>query len=276
MIVAPAVDLKGGRCVQLVGGRPQDERVSLPDPQGVARSWRQRGFPVLHVVDLDAALGSGDNTAIIADIVRESGAEVQVGGGIRSDERAAALLKAGAARLIVGTRALDDPEWLAALAHRYPGTVVVAVDTRDGIILREGWTEETSHRVEEYLPGLAHIPLAGVLSTDVGREGRLEGIDGEGCGRVIEASPHPVWISGGITTLDELAFLEDAGAEGVVLGMAIYTGALDPDVLAKRWGPRRGGARSERGGEASVQDPASTRHETSVDGTASSRDEAEA
>lgn len=236
MIVAPAVDLKGGRCVQLVGGRPEDERVSLPDPVAVARRWHDQGFPTLHVVDLDAALGSGDNAGIIRRIVDESGAEVQVGGGIRSDERVDALLLAGAKRLIIGTRALDEPDWLADLARRHPGTVIIALDTREGIILRKGWTEETGLQVEEYLPGLADLPLAGVLSTDVGREGRLEGIDRDGCTRVIEASPHPVWISGGVTTLDELDFLDASGAEGVVLGMAVYTGALDTEVLAERWG----------------------------------------
>lgn len=243
MIAAPAVDLKGGRCVQLVGGRPDDERVSLPDPVAVARRWSERGFSTLHVVDLDAALGSGDNTALVERIVAESPAEVQVGGGIRSDERAGSLLRVGARRIVVGTRAIEEPDWLARLADRWPGRVTVALDTRDGMILRRGWTEETDLRVEDYLPGLADVPLGGVLSTDVGREGRLGGIDREGCTRVIEASPHPVWISGGITTIAELDFLERAGAAGVVLGMAVYTGAIDTDVVAGRWGagPTEGG-----------------------------------
>ncbi|MBT8489002.1 MAG: 1-(5-phosphoribosyl)-5-[(5-phosphoribosylamino)methylideneamino] imidazole-4-carboxamide isomerase [Gemmatimonadetes bacterium] len=238
MIVAPAVDLRGGRCVQLVGGRPEDERVSLPDPVAVARGWRDQGFPTLHVVDLDAALGSGDNADIIRRIIEETGADVQVGGGIRSSDRAKALIEAGAARLIIGTRALDDPEWLAELASVHPGAVIIALDTRDGVILRKGWTEATGLRVEEYLPELADLPLAGVLSTDVGREGRLKGIDREGCTRVIEASPHPVWISGGITTADELDFLDRSGAGGVVLGMAVYTGALDTEALVNRWGSK--------------------------------------
>lgn len=239
MIVAPAVDLKGGRCVQLVGGRPEDERVSLPDPVAVAGRWWALGFPTIHVVDLDAALGSGDNADVIRRIVAGGQAEVQVGGGIRSTGQAKALLEAGASRIVIGTRALDEPEWLADVASTHPHTVVVALDTRAGIILRKGWTEATGLHVEEYLPGLADLPLAGVLSTDVGREGRLEGIDREGCRRVLEASPHPVWISGGITTMDELDFLDASGAAGVVLGMAVYTGALDTRALAARWGSTR-------------------------------------
>lgn len=236
MIAAPAVDLKGGRCVQLVGGRPEDERVSLPDPVAVARDWAARGFEALHVVDLDAALGSGDNADVVGRLVEAGSAEIQVGGGIRDDARADALLGAGVDRIVVGTRALDDPDWLAALTRRWPARVVLALDTRDGLVLRKGWTEATALRIEEHLGTLADLPLAGILSTDVGREGRLAGIDRDGCRRVIEASSHPVWISGGITTVDEIAWLEQAGAWGVVLGMAIYTGAIDTESVAARWG----------------------------------------
>lgn len=236
MIAAPAVDVKGGRCVQLVGGRPEDERVSLPDPVSVARRWAESGFSTLHVVDLDAALGSGDNDAVIGRIVEEGLVTLQVGGGIRTDRRANDLLGAGADRIVVGTRALDDPGWLAALAARWPKRVTVAVDTRDGEILRNGWTEGTGLAVEDYLPSLAPLPLSAVLSTDVGREGRLGGIDRDGCRRVIQASPHPVWISGGVTSMEELAFLDESGAAGVVLGMAVYTGTIDTKELAERWG----------------------------------------
>lgn len=236
MIAIPAVDLRGGRCVQLVGGRPEDERVSLPDPVAVAARWRDEGFASVHVVDLDAALGSGDNAHVIAEIVAAAEVDVQVGGGVRTDERVEALLDAGVDRVVIGTKALDDPDWFGAVARRWPGRAMIALDTRDGLILRKGWTEATLLRVEEYLPGLADLPLAGVLSTDVGREGRLEGIDRAGCARVIEASPHPVCISGGITTMDELAFLDEAGAASVVLGMAIYTDTLNTHDVARRWG----------------------------------------
>lgn len=236
MIAIPAVDLKGGRCVQLVGGRPEDERVSLPDPVAVAARWRSEGFASVHVVDLDAALGSGDNSGTIGMIVQSGDTDIQVGGGVRTDARADTLLGAGVNRVVIGTKALDDPEWLAQVAGRWPQRVMLALDTRDGMILRKGWTEATALNIEAYLPTLADLPLAGILSTDVGREGRLAGIDRDGCARVIEASPHPVCISGGITTMDELAFLEDSGAAGVVLGMAIYTNTLNTRDVAQRWG----------------------------------------
>jgi len=236
MIAIPAVDVKGGRCVQLVGGRPEEERISLPDPPAVAREWFDRGFSRLHVVDLDAALGSGDNLDVVRNVAISTSATTQVGGGVRSDERAIALLEAGVDTVVVGTRALDDPEWFAELTRSHPDQISIAVDTRDGIILRKGWTEATSLRVDEYLPELATLPLASVLSTDVGREGRLEGIDQDACARIVEASPHPVIISGGVTTLDEMEWLGTIGAAGAVLGMAIYTDRIDIDELARRFG----------------------------------------
>jgi phosphoribosylformimino-5-aminoimidazole carboxamide ribotide isomerase len=240
----PAVDLKGGRCVQLVGGRPEDERVSLPDPVAVALDWLERGFRTLHLVDLDAALGTGDNLALIGAIagaVRASApgpstVELQVGGGVRDADRAEALLDAGVDRVIVGTRAVEDPDWLAELSGHHPRRIAVAADIRDGVVLRRGWTEVSALRIRPFLDSLASLPLAGVLCTDVGREGRLEGIDREGVVEVLEASVHPVWISGGVTTEEELAFLADRGAAGAVLGMALYTGALDSGSVAARWG----------------------------------------
>jgi phosphoribosylformimino-5-aminoimidazole carboxamide ribotide isomerase len=236
MIAAPAVDLQDGRCVQLVGGQADQVRVSLPDPVAQAERWYDRGFGTLHVVDLDAALGSGDNLDLILRIIEATPAVTQVGGGVRDEGRATALLQAGVDRVVVGTRALDDPEWLAELAARWPGRVMVALDTRDGRILRKGWTEDAGLELASHLPSLAALPLAGVLTTDVGREGRLQGIDREAAAGTIALSPHPVWASGGVTTLEELAYLDEAGAAGVVLGMALYTDVLHPDDVAARWG----------------------------------------
>jgi len=236
MIAAPAVDLRGGRCVQLVGGRPEDERISLPDPLAVARDWWERGFHTLHVVDLDAALGHGDNLALVEALCSATPATVQVGGGIRDDDAAARVLSAGAHRVIVGTRAVDDPQWLAGLADRFPDRIMVAADIRDGIVLRRGWTEASNLGVLDFVAGLAPLPLAGVLCTDVGREGKVQGIDLEGAVEVIRTSPHPVWISGGVSSMRDLTNLNEAGAAGAVLGMALYTGALDVAAVAQEYG----------------------------------------
>ncbi len=236
MIAAPAVDLREGRCVQLVGGRPEEEKVSLPDPVARARKWREMGFGTLHVVDLDAALSLGDNREIIRDIVAATDAVVQVGGGVRDEDTVKALLDAGVARVIIGTRALDEPRWLESLAEAHPGIILVAADVRDGVVLKKGWTESTRVPVLELLERLAPLPLAGVLCTDVGREGRMQGADLEAAREIIEGSDHPLWMSGGITTMEELRGLEAAGAAGAVLGMAIYKGVIPPDDVAKEFG----------------------------------------
>jgi phosphoribosylformimino-5-aminoimidazole carboxamide ribotide isomerase len=236
MIAAPAVDLKGGRCVQLVGGRPEDERVSLPDPVAVAERWRALGFCTLHVVDLDGALNQGRNLDLVSRIASEVPGDLQVGGGIRSEALANDLVAAGADRIIVGTRAVDDLDWLRALADRHPGRVMVAADIRNGKVLHHGWTEALDLEIIGFLESLAGIPLAGVLCTDVGREGQVKGIDRGGVSRVLAAGTHPVWVSGGVSTLDELRFLDEEGAAGAVLGMALYTGALDAETLAREFG----------------------------------------
>ena len=236
MIAAPAVDLRGGRCVQLVGGRPTEERVSLPDPAAVALGWRRQGFRTLHVVDLDAALGTGENRAVVAEVLEAWSGTAQFGGGLKDDTAVEAALGAGATRVVVGTRAVDDPVWLAELTRTRPDRVMVAADVRGERVLRKGWREASPLALLDLLARLEGLPLAGVLCTDVAREGRMAGIDVEGAARTVSGSRHPVWISGGISSLEDLEALEQAGAAGVVLGMALYTGALDPTEVAERYG----------------------------------------
>jgi phosphoribosylformimino-5-aminoimidazole carboxamide ribotide isomerase len=236
MIAVPAVDLKGGRCVQLVGGRPEEERVSLPDPVAVARRWWEAGFRHLHVVDLDGALSSGENIETIRSLVESTDADIQVGGGVRTEEDIRLLLEWGVHRVIIGTRAIDDPEWLLEVTEIFPGRIMVAADVRQGRVLRRGWTDTTELPVGMVLSTLAQLPLAGVLWTDVGREGRVDGIDLEGARRVADASPHPVWIAGGVSSMRDLAGLEVIGARAAVLGMALYTEALDPREVAEEYG----------------------------------------
>jgi phosphoribosylformimino-5-aminoimidazole carboxamide ribotide isomerase len=225
-MVYPAVDLRGGHAVQLVGGRTDAERVRLPDPAAVAAGWVQAGFRALHVVDLDAALGRGHNRAAVAALIRQAGVPVQVGGGVRDRATAEELLALGADRVVVGTRAVEDPDWLAATAAALPDRLVVALDSRGGRVVTRGWTRETDQRTERLLAALDGLPLAGVLVTDVGREGRMQGADVAGFAAL--AGPgRRVIASGGITRMDDLRALSAAGMAGAVLGMALYTGALD-------------------------------------------------
>ena len=236
MIAVPAVDLRGGRCVQLVGGDPGREPVSLPDPVAVARKWRALGFRSLHVVDLDGALEAGENRPVIARIAADAPGDLQVGGGIRDGGAAEAVIAAGADRIIVGTRAISDPGWLEALSARHAGRVIVAADVRDGIVLERGWSRTTGLPVGRLLGRLGPLPLAGILWTDVGREGQARGIDRAAAAEVLSAAPHPVWVAGGVTTTGELRFLSAAGAAGAVLGMALYTRVLEPEEVAEEFG----------------------------------------
>ena len=235
MIAIPAVDLREGACVQLVGGELDAERVRLEDPVAVARNWVALGFTRLHVVDLDAAFGRGSNADVIAEILREVDVDVQVGGGVRSAERIEALLTAGADRVVVGTRALEDPWWFEEMSSRYPQQLVVACDVRDRRVVTRGWTETTSRQVLDMIEELERLPIGGFLVTAVHKEGRMGGTDLPLMQDVAEATEVPVLASGGIGTLTDLHELADRGVAGCVLGMALYTGALDARAIAEEF-----------------------------------------
>ena len=235
MIALPALDLSGGRVVQWVGGRPEEERVSLPDPAAVAERWCAAGFAALHLIDLDAALGRGDNRAAVRAVLRRASVPVQVGGGVRDEDAVAALLDAGAERVIAGTRAVEDRAWLERVAARWPGRILVAADTRGGELLGHGWVVGAGRPVGEFLDALGGLSLAGVLVTDVDREGQARGADDALFARLVRRASHPLLAAGGIASAAGLRRLQAAGAAGAVLGMALYTGALDAPAIAKEF-----------------------------------------
>ena len=236
MIAIPAVDLRDGACVQLVGGSFAQERVRLENPVDVARSWEHYGFHRLHVVDLDAATGRGSNIAIVRSLLFDCGIPIQVGGGVRSGERVEELLEAGASRVIVGTRAIEEPEWLAELAARHPGEIIVACDVRERRVTTRGWAHTLPLDILDVIEELNPLPLGGLLVTAVHREGQMQGTDLPLMEDVAEASHFPVFASGGVASMQDLRALEHRGMAGVVIGMALYTGALDPVVVAGEFG----------------------------------------
>ena len=236
MIVIPAVDLRDGACVQLVGGDYAEERVRLDDPYSVAREWARVGLTRLHIVDLDAATGRGDNAGVIRDILRDSSVPVQVGGGVREESRIERLLDDGATYVVVGTRAVEDEDWRVEMANRFPGQLIVAADVRERLVVTRGWAETSRLNVIDFMEELNRLPLAGVLVTAVHLEGRMEGTDLPLMEEVAEASAWPVYASGGVTSLDDMRTLEHRGLAGAVLGMALYTGVLDPRRLAEEFG----------------------------------------
>jgi phosphoribosylformimino-5-aminoimidazole carboxamide ribotide isomerase len=236
MIAIPAVDLRDGACVQLVGGSYDRELVRVDDPVAAARNWRDAGFSRLHVVDLDAALDRGTNAPVVERIIREAGLEVQVGGGIRGDADVARVLGWGATSVVVGTRALTDLPWLAEQALRFPGRIIVAADVRAGRLTVRGWTEGLSMTLEEVLAAFAGLPLAGVLVTAVDVEGQMRGPSLELVERAVAATDLPVLASGGVSSREDLRALAQSGADAAVIGMALYTGALNARSIAREFG----------------------------------------
>ena len=232
MIAIPAVDLRGGACVQLVGGSYEHERVRLDDPLGVARSWMSYGFRRLHIVDLDAATGRGTNEEVVRDILRERTMDVQVGGGVRSGETIERLLADGAQRVVVGTRALEEMDWLAEMTSLFPNELIVAADVRDRRVVTRGWSRTLPRDILDAVADLNDLQLGGLLVTAVHKEGQLRGTDLQLMEDVAELSVAPVIASGGVTTMDDLRALADRNVAGAVIGMALYTGALDPRVVA--------------------------------------------
>jgi phosphoribosylformimino-5-aminoimidazole carboxamide ribotide isomerase len=210
--------------------------VRLADPVEVARGWVRLGFPMLHVVDLDAATGRGSNRDLVAEIVREAGAPVQVGGGVRDAESIERLLDAGAARVVVGTRAVEDPDWLEEMAAEHAGQLVVAADVRERRVVTRGWQRTLARHITDLVDTLNELPIGGILVTAVHREGQMQGTDLHLMEDVAEESAHPVLASGGITTLNDLRTLAELGIAGAVLGMALYAGELDARTVAEEFG----------------------------------------
>jgi phosphoribosylformimino-5-aminoimidazole carboxamide ribotide isomerase len=160
---------------------------------------------------------------------------VQAGGGVRTTGAVGALLEAGASRVIVGTRAVMDAKWLEEIAGRWPGCIMVAADVRDGNVLIRGWTAASDVHIESLAAALEDLPLAGVLVTDVSREGRMQGIDAAQFTALAGLTRHPLIAAGGISSIADIHALERAGAAGAVLGMSLYKGALDMAVLIREF-----------------------------------------
>ena len=235
MLAIPALDLREGSVVQLLGGDFDKEKVRLGDPRDVARRWAGYGFRRLHVADLDAAAGRGNNRATVRDLLADASTRVQVGGGIRTTEEVESLLFDGAERVVVGTRAIDEPEWLRSIADANPGAIVLAADVQERRIVTHAWTRVLPRNILDLIDELSGVPLGALFVTAVHREGQLAGTDLPLMEDVAEASEWPVLASGGISSLNDLRALEARGLAGAVVGMALYTGILDPRVLVEEF-----------------------------------------
>jgi phosphoribosylformimino-5-aminoimidazole carboxamide ribotide isomerase len=220
--VIPAVDMQDGQVVQLVGGERGTGR-TYGDPVAAARRWIEAGAETLHLVDLDGAFeGERANADAIEAVLAAVEVDVQLGGGIRTVADAIALLEAGVDRVILGTAAVENPEIVAEISERHPGSVVVSLDASDGEVVVEGWTEGTGLEPAAAAARYADLGAGAILFTDVDVEGRMAGVRTEPVRRVVEAVDVPVIASGGVATLADVRALADAGAAAVVVGTALY------------------------------------------------------
>ncbi|GBD23543.1 1-(5-phosphoribosyl)-5-[(5-phosphoribosylamino) methylideneamino] imidazole-4-carboxamide isomerase [bacterium HR29] len=226
--VIPAVDIREGRAVRLLRGDYAAETVYGDDPVAVAVRWASLGAPRLHVVDLDGArAGRPVNLELIGRICRSVAVPVEVSGGLRSLDAVAAAFDAGADRVQLGSAAVRSPEFAGEAARRWPGRVVVALDTRGGRIAVDGWQAEADGSLIELAERLAALGVPRLMVTDIERDGALAGPNLELYRQLVRQLPVPVVASGGVRTVADLLALAEVGCEGAVVGKALYEGVLD-------------------------------------------------
>jgi phosphoribosylformimino-5-aminoimidazole carboxamide ribotide isomerase len=243
--VIPSIDIRGGRCVRLYQGDYARETVYDADPVAVARRWAGLGAPRLHVVDLDAArTGEPVNAALVTAIARAVAVPVQAGGGIRDEATARRYLEAGVRRVVLGTAAVRDPALVERLAAADPEAVVVALDARDGVVRTDGWTVSGGVRAEELARWMMAAGVRRFLYTDIARDATLTEPNYEALGALVRATGAAVIASGGVARVAQLRRLAAAGAEGAIIGRALYTGDVDLTEALKLYLPVRptGGA----------------------------------
>lgn len=228
MEVIPAIDIKDGRCVRLTQGDYQQETVFDHDPVAVAQRWEKLGAQRLHVVDLDGAkAGRPVNAHIVYSIVRAVQIPVQLGGGLRDATAVAAALNLGVERVILGTAAVRDPNLVARLVEAYGEHIVVGVDARDGWVAAQGWTETSHIQAFELVQRMGVFGVRWIVYTDIARDGMLSGPDVAGVSELVGSGGPNIIASGGVGTIDDILQLATTGAAGVIVGKALYTGAID-------------------------------------------------
>ena len=228
MEVIPAIDLRLGLCVRLFQGDYQQETVFSDEPVSVALAWQEQGAPRLHLVDLDGAAGGVPvNLEVITSIIHNLTIPVQIGGGIRDLATAESLLSAGADRVVIGTAAVENPSLVENLCQKHGSQrVVIAVDAKDGLVAIKGWLESTEVKAQDLVEQMALLGVRRILYTDISRDGTLTEPNFEANADLVRTTGMAVLASGGIATLDHVRRLVDTGAEGAILGRALYTEAF--------------------------------------------------
>lgn len=227
MILIPAIDLKHGQCVRLRQGRMEDSTVFSDDPVAMAAKWVSQGCKRLHLVDLDGAF---KGEPVNADVIEEISAAfpdlpIQIGGGIRTVETAEAYLEAGVSYIIIGTQAVKTPEFVTELCAEFPGSVIVGIDAKNGMVAVQGWAESSDQTAENLARQFEDQGVSAIVYTDINRDGMMQGVNVEATRKLASAVSIPVIASGGVTNMDDIIKLnevKDSGIEGVIIGRALY------------------------------------------------------
>lgn len=229
MLVIPAIDLKGGQCVRLLQGKKDAVTAYSDDPIATAKLWESCGAKLLHIVDLDGAFtGNQKNLNAIIRIRQSVKIALQVGGGIRKIGNIIKLFSAGIDRIIIGTAAIEDPEFLTDSCNRYPGRILIGIDAKDGMVAIRGWEEITSLNARELAKRLEIVGAAGIIYTDISRDGMLSGPNIEATREMVESVKFPVIASGGVSCIEDIKNLvQIKNLWGVITGKAIYSNALN-------------------------------------------------
>ena len=231
MLIIPAIDLHGGRCVRLLRGEREQETIYSDNPAAMARRWQDEGAKRLHVVDLDGAFaGTPANSSAIAAIAAAVDIPVQLGGGIRDRDTAEKAFALGVSRIILGTAAVEQPALLQELVGLYGNRVIAGIDARDGVVAIRGWVQGSTRRAVELARELEQYGVGEVIYTDISRDGMLEGPNLEAMAEMASSLRIPVIASGGVSSMEDLLRLKELerlGISGVIVGQALYSGCID-------------------------------------------------
>ena len=228
MEIIPAIDIRGGRCVRLYQGDYNQETVFADDPVTAALTWYSHGARWLHIIDLDGAVaGESKNMEVVGQIAKETGLSIELGGGIRQEEVAEKLLRQGVSRLILGTAAIENRELVKQLCQRFGEAIAVSLDARDGKIAIRGWQKNTVFEVLRLSREMVDAGVRRLIYTDIKRDGTLTGPNFDMIRRLVTEINVPVIVAGGISRLEHLRRIKELGAEGAIIGKALYTGDIN-------------------------------------------------
>jgi len=228
MKIWPAIDLRGGNCVRLKQGDYKQETIFGDNPGAMARQWCEQGAECMHLVDLDGARdGLWINQDAVRSIIESITVPCQLGGGVREESTIELLLGLGVSRLIVGTKALKEPEWFSSMVEKFPHKLALGIDARNGMVATDGWLETSETTAISLAQQFDNQPVAAIIYTDISRDGMMQGANIAGMSEMKQATNIPVIASGGVTTLDDVKQLCEAGLDGAIIGRSLYDGVID-------------------------------------------------